>query len=575
MINSAIAMCIKGRGASPTGIGASLFMSACILILVLTGCYIVPSVCFMCGVSMAWWMFPTVMLISFFSVFFITSPHRAKIKAIISSLLVIIVAIGICILIEDISYDGNAYHQEAVALMVKGWNPYWEPSGNLFGIWIDHYGIAVETAQATVVSAVGRIEAGKAINWILIVGASLLAGSTIFALMPTIKRSSIFLLICVICANPVGILQSCTFLIDFTKYYYILILICSAILMSKPSDVLERPSQVRNISMLIAILTTVMAIGTKFNIFFEIGLTLILILMWCLIKGYRALSLRIFIVGLCGTVIGAFALGWHPYISNYLNAGHPLFPLMGEGSVDIMTGTTPDIFKEHNRFFNFFYSMLIPAKSTSAAGINGFGILMFPIFVLSIIAWLVNSRRWPGVISYSILCILGSCFIFAQTWWARYISQLWLVPVVVMSAIEIYGSKHQRVSLRAGFLLIGFSTLWCFTWQPWLTFKYNVMRRHLYTVGKEMGTLRMVNTLEAGRMHFEERGIRILPVAPEQVDPQGTFCYFYLPTSVNTFPMVETGREDTESYIKEMERYHLKYRDWVMSNCDWEIWTEG
>lgn len=558
------------RGVSLSGNASFLMLCGVMLISVAAWAYILPSIFFLCGICMSGWMMAAAVLMSAATVYVASRDGAIAWKVLGASLLFLLVAIAVCIAVEDVSYDGNAYHQEAVALMVSGWNPYREASGDLFALWIDHYGIALETAEAALVSLIGRIEAGKAINWCIILGAALLAGGLIRHIYPRVSPSRLWILIGVIMLNPIGVLQALTFLIDYTKYYYIVVLICCMIGMSKWP-------QHRSLLFYLAVLVTILAIGTKFNIFFEAGLTLLLGLLWTLCRREKKLSLRIFLIGVISFAIGAIVIGWHPYITNYLTAGHPLYPLMGEGSVDIMSGNTPDMYKTHGRVFNFFYSMLIPGKVGGGhERVNGFTMFFFPLLAVTIAIWLYNIKRWPKVISYIVVCTLASCFIFEQTWWARYIVQLWLVPAVIIVALMAEGSRHGKLLGRISVVMVALCTLWCFSWQPFMQLKYNVMRRHLYEAGERLGKLKMVNTpLAAARMHFEERGIAIIPVSPEEVDPEGTLCYYYISGSVNTFPMIETGKEDVEDFINRMGRYHLKYRDWVMAEADWKLWIEG
>ena len=160
-----------------------------------------------------------------------------------------------------------------------------------------------------------------------------------------------------------------------------------------------------------------------------------------------------------GTV-SVVLLGWAPYMQNLLDYGHPFHPLMGTDSVDIIHGGNMPallehlgpiaqfaygIFGETNTAFPgevpqigrpFFFSL----QAAWDAGwydvrIGGFGVL-FPtvaLFAAITLAALLrpgalpkHGRAWL-VIGLAVLGI--SVAIHPENWWARYVPQLWLIPV--------------------------------------------------------------------------------------------------------------------------------------------------
>ncbi|HEX8909356.1 MAG TPA: hypothetical protein VF805_09130, partial [Anaeromyxobacteraceae bacterium] len=80
----------------------------------------------------------------------------------------------------DLSYDGQAYHQSAVSLLARGWNPL---AGSLpreatvHRLWLEHYLRGPELAAAVVVAATGSLEGGKVFAIALVAAAALLTGT--------------------------------------------------------------------------------------------------------------------------------------------------------------------------------------------------------------------------------------------------------------------------------------------------------------------------------------------------------------------------------------------------------------
>lgn len=181
-------------------------------------------------------------------------------------------------------------------------------------------------------------------------------------------------------------------------------------------------------------------------------------------------------IGALTVVMGLFVFGYHPYITNLRGQGHPVFPLMGRGKVDIMTTVGPREFD--NGDMSRTTKLLLSLWSKSTAGktvrpkvpfqikegelfafynpdvrLGGFGPLFSGILLLSsglLIYWAITRQGNRNLYAIPLL-ILASVLANPEAWWARYAPQLWLVPVV--AAIFAIGFQ-KRASIRtAGSLL--------------------------------------------------------------------------------------------------------------------------
>jgi len=160
---------------------------------------------------------------------------------------------------------------------------------------------------------------------------------------------------------------------------------------------------------------------------------------------------------------GLFAIlvaGFNPYISNTINHRHPLYPLMGEGKIDIVTGQTPDIFKEKSRFKSVFISLLAQPESEAYAfpvihmsyfkgirdpdiRIGGFGGFFSWALILSTLLYFVVIFHKKEIfdkkrIKYDavLLVLFVSLFILPYAWWARYFPFFYAFPLIMCLYFE-------------------------------------------------------------------------------------------------------------------------------------------
>lgn len=409
-----------------------------ILFLQIFICYAIVSLGFITHIPVGYMAFPTAFVLGFA----ISSYHRVSLKKTgtlaILSVSCWIAAILFSIPLIDASYDGNAYHQEIIAAICRGWYPGGaEIEGVPLSIWTLHYAKGIEMAEAVIVSFTGFLESGKAINLILGISVGFYTYGFLSNSFPNVKNLYRWLVALVVISNPVFISQALTYYIDYAKYFYTLFTILILL------QIAQRPKSTHLYVILFAVIN--MSIATKFNSFFEEGVTIFAGLLWLFWHRRYSSAKKLITISAIAAIIGVFLFGYHPYITNYIIAGHPLFPLLGEGSVDIMTGNTPPEYLFSDRFTNFFRSLATFAYPTVDQRQGGFGILMLPMLVISLYSIWVSRRRWKGVGLYIAIWLLASCFFFEQSWWARYISQLWIIVVEGLFFMMV-GETHKKMN---------------------------------------------------------------------------------------------------------------------------------
>lgn len=511
--------------------------SGIMLWLTLSIAYMSQCILFIAGIGVTAWAFPTAFLLAASGTRLWSKDTRQLLQAATVNITLITSFILFCSFIEDYSYDGNYYHQEIIARLLAGWNPFYGNPVDDTSLWVSHYAKGVEIVEADIAATCGMIEGGKAFNLILITATGLSGYAFLgrFEQLRPVKRRLPLLLLFTL--NPVGVTQSFTFYIDYTKYYYLLL---TLMLLYR----LREEYTVRDLALLASVI--ILAIGTKFNIFFEEGVVLLLAIAWFFATGNRRLASRLVATGLVALILGACVAGYHPYVTNYLTRSHPLFPLMGEGAADIMSTNTPECFTDNSRVINFFISLFSVNAPTYDGRSGAFSPLMPLMLLLSGAMLIYYRKRMPSAIIYIAICTLVSCFFFEQSWWARYICQLWLIPPLAVMGVMLVSAAKCRIAtwtiITCG--LIAATAGLVRTVYPALA---NTVFRHcLYDrlEGKEVTTYN--TTLQMIR-HLDEHGINAVSKPVESMPPGSCHAYYYGSDDPDYFQMIEISPDDYNS----------------------------
>lgn len=211
-----------------------------------------------------------------------------------------------------------------------------------------------------------------------------------------------------------------------------------------------------------------MAISVKYNIFMWFGL-LYFCIMFCFIYQKRKKEVcNILGLGIVGVLISLGTFSFNPYITNTLDHGTPIYPLMGgKKNIDIMSGVEPKLFKK----YNFVEKILVAdfsrpttgtqsqqyqfpyggykLKNLTACGsadtkLGGSGLFWIDSLLLAIVL-LVFSKSYHTK-SGKISIILSSLFFATQFvvpggWFCRYVSYIYLIPILLLLSTE---SFHKR-----------------------------------------------------------------------------------------------------------------------------------
>lgn len=539
---------LTGHSESATGFAAST------LLLTLCATCLIEGFVWMAGGVIGPFIFPTAVIISALTSTLLQRPLSLPVAAKGTAIAVVLIAVSVALssLIEDNSYDGNFYHQEEVVTLAEGWNPVKEisPEGHNLQLWTIHYAKAMEMIAAAIVSTTGNLESGKGVNLILILASALFVFSFLKRVAPSIGNAQRWAICFIAVANPVCVAQATTFYNDFTKYYYFIL---TAIFLY---EIWFRPT---SRSLLYLGCTTLLAVGTKFNIFFDQGTFIAAGMIWFFIKKRPRPAFMIAGVALTAVAIGLLLPFYHPYITNMVNFGNPFYPLMGNPEIDIMTNNTPEIYTSHNRFVNFFISLFSFSIPTYDSRIGGFTVMMPLLLIVSAWVFWRYRREIPAAAVYTAAMAFVSCFFFEQSWWARYICQLWGVPVI--ATVSLFLIKNERKAVIARRLMIALATVAFFaTAVPSAAriYLHNVRRSFIYSVpdGTEV---KVYNSMRHTDRHLREHGL--IPVETESLDSLDLTrtVFFYGSHKILDNPLVELPPADYDRLVEESPRFHINY----------------
>jgi len=428
-------------------------------------------------------------------------PRPFRVTLVVAGLVVILVAASawISLAFYDVSFDGQAYHQEGVYQLAHGWNPLFTPYISPISIDQDvkliHFPKGPWIIAAAMYRLTGRIETGKFVN-ILLVAAAFSMALAVFpgfsrrmkkplercrsagfqpatpltskraGMMPALQGAARRLLhqhagkelgawplamAMLVAANPVALCQIFTFYVDGQMAS---LLACLATLCFLSAD--GGHPWVN----LLLFEAAVLIIQLKFTGLVYVTIFLagfITLLAW----QKRPLRKHLY-VGLLALGLGTCVFGKNPYVFNILENGHPFYPFFGRGDFAkiTMTNTTPPAFLEANRVVNLAASISSrsgswPPQSDLKAPwqINrgewaafaepdaltgGFGPLFAAalVFSLALLAMgVAKGGTAPRVGTAVILIIVASVLPVSACWWARYAPQIWLVPLVALAPL--------------------------------------------------------------------------------------------------------------------------------------------
>jgi hypothetical protein len=416
------------------------------------------------------------LLISIATPFFLVRSHdlAQRFPPIVYSLLFLgFVGAGLLVSAHffDVTYDGQAYHQEAIIQLAQGWNPDYETlSPDIAGwIWVTHYSKGTWIAAASLYEMTGHIECGKLPN-LLLIGATFFICASVLFRIEALRPSLAIVVSLLLAFNPISAHQSLGFCVDGQLSSLFISLIA----------VLTYQFLTQNAA---ARLLTVFLVITLVNVkFTAVPYTLVIGAGFVIasISWKKLYQVRAVLLHACAAfVVGVVVVGYNTYVTNTLKNGNPFYPLIGSGSIDAISEFTPPNFGDHSRVERLFLSVFgttsrdsdkpselkvpftitrdeVVAFATPNVKIGGWGPLFGGAMLLTLFG-LAASLASPGALRlmapylFVIVTVLTTALVHGVAWWARFAPQLWLIPTI--GAVMLV-QTNSRITRYAGHVLL-------------------------------------------------------------------------------------------------------------------------
>lgn len=402
----------------------------------------------------------------------------------------------------DISYDGNGYQKAAVVQMAEGWNPLRgsvmdRPSfQELYGsdeyiamrtaLWIDHYAEGPWEIASSLYCLTGSLETSKSYTLIAMIAVVFLLSGYL-----SIRRFACWqcwVVGLVAAVNPITVCQFSVFYVDGFLMLTLLALLLGLIMALDERCSFMRATSLGMVFMAFCVCANVKFTGLAYAGVFSLSFALLLIVLG--IRHSSAFS-RIYVAAVGVTLISAVVfsvvgVGFAPYMTNLMEAGNPLYPLFGEGAVDIMTSNTPPGFSELSPIERVLISLFAPASTAhgqsevAAYGfkmpftvlsqelsslaacdlrISGFGVLYSGILLLCVavlLFTLVSRRVKCGLLLHiSVAYLVPTALLLVlmgDSWWARYSCYAYFIcPLALVCLFWLGNSSSNAHGRRVGF----------------------------------------------------------------------------------------------------------------------------
>lgn len=376
----------------------------------------------------------------------------------------------VCGLIFDWSYDAMYFHKQAIIALKEGWNPLYESSldATVFAqypdmdLWLDNYPKGSWIFSAVIYSVTNHLETAKGVNLLFLLpvfALALDAMRTVFGMGK--KKSLVFALLFVL--NPVFICQLFTSYNDLPVGAF---MIMTALLAMKIVS-----GKANRFTYLILFCALAFSCTVKFTapvlcaaVLLPFGIYYI----WKARRDYRN-WLRPVAAVLAGFTVGGFVLGFNPYVKHMLEGKHVIYPVMGEGSYDIMNTNPPKGFEDKSTPEKLLFSLFaktdnmienepklkIPFSvhesewihlSNADIRIGGFGVLFSGILLLSLLIFILAAavkRKINADIAIMLSVLTLLALFFPESWWARYSCFTYYIPVFCL----VYAADCDKPSL--------------------------------------------------------------------------------------------------------------------------------
>ena len=385
----------------------------------------------------------------------------------------------------DFSGDGQWYHLPAALGLAQGWNPLQTPRLDAWNagfereiasaaVYVQHYSKGAWIVVAAAYRATGLLEAAKVFNLLYLLAAYALTAGFLGRL--GLSRGWARALALAAAANPVTLYQLPSFFVDGqVAALCTLLVVLSLDYLRAP-----RPHALFLLGACVVLLANVKFTGLVYALALGGGFVAVYGF-----TGARRAMARYAAVGSLAAIFAVVVVGYQPYVTNFQSHGNPFYPVLDRdqaaetataGQFDIWA---PPAFMAMGRLEKLTRSLFAESGGAEAMPrwkvpftvakrelyiffnteprYGGFGPLFGSVLLATLVVFVLAGRamdrrvRMGAVVIALVVALVA--LLNPEAWWARLSPQLWLVPVILLSAVALGAPAWPR---RAGAVLVLF-----------------------------------------------------------------------------------------------------------------------
>lgn len=402
------------------------------------------------------------LLIVYSILFYKKDNHKKFIIPIIVALVIIVLSVFVTERIYDNSVDGWGYHNPAIMKLSEGWNPIYEhfDDETVLVTWSEHYPKAIWLYSAALYKITNAFFAGLSFNIII-------SFATLFLIIDILKKKKINIYLAIILGiiitfSTTVIGQLFTMYNDgvFCQCILGLLLLYNAIVCDeyKLNSVL-----LMILSFYLSILANIKFNGALYAFIIALIYSIILIVQRK-IKFDKTGIKYVLVIGLCVGIVAS-----NTYITNFIYHRNIGYPVIGNGKVEIINQYIPGYINStkgkiatfvkaitSSSFYEYIYSPFYVLSindyvcaSASDCRVMGFGPMYQLLLIIAIVFIIVYIMKYiirivkkeitlKGYVKENyhkyipFLFMIIFFFTAPATWWVRYVSYMFVVPILII-----------------------------------------------------------------------------------------------------------------------------------------------
>lgn len=472
--------------------------SAIYLLMFMANVLIVTTLLYFVKVTVTPYHLPIIYIITVVTFCFLYKREKwvNKLISILVATILLASSILVCGNIYDTTADGNTYHKLAIGALKNGWNPSYESvrdfnkeDGNVFDVsddninalWAEHYAKATEIFASVIYSFTDNIESGKAYTILFMY----ITFAIICSYLYENRKMNIIAAIAiagVIAFNAITIVQIGNYYVDGALMLSLFLILYSCFVISYEED-----KDLRKETFFVLAASIIWCINAKFTGLAFSGIFCCAFYIYWLYKSYKKGKeifkqdlIKYTVFYIIVVIVAVVVVGFSSYTKNFIDHGHPLYPLSGEGHVDNMViQEQPTSFQDKNHIEIFLISLFSKGQNVSPSyssenvqpelkipftltkeevknytipdiRMAGFGTLFSGIFIVStivacvMVVELIKKKQYDLLVPYLIIVGIIAALLIALDggYWARYIPYVYALPIVSLIYL-LYSSKNK------------------------------------------------------------------------------------------------------------------------------------